>query len=153
MTIDRAKIEHTEAVVALLREEHAAQGFGARVPFDPDSARFIVTSAIARPSEHVLLVAEDGGSVAGCICATVSGFYTNLGERLLAEMFTIVAPESRGNGVGSRLLDALEACAKELGVRHVVMQSQPHDAGGKAAEALYRKHGYAVAETTWIKGV
>jgi GNAT superfamily N-acetyltransferase len=50
-----------------------------------------------------------------------------------------VAPEARGRGVGRRMLDELEAVARQLGVRRLVLETGPRQ---PEALALYRHAGF-----------
>jgi GNAT superfamily N-acetyltransferase len=50
-----------------------------------------------------------------------------------------VAPEARGRGFGRRVLDELEAVARQLGVRRLVLETGPRQ---PEALALYRNAGY-----------
>jgi GNAT superfamily N-acetyltransferase len=50
-----------------------------------------------------------------------------------------VAPEARGRGVGRLILDELEAVARQLSVRRLVLETGPRQ---PEALALYRRAGY-----------
>jgi amino-acid N-acetyltransferase len=51
----------------------------------------------------------------------------------------VVAPEARGSGLGGRLVDTLEAAARNGGVRRLVLLTQ-------TAEQFFSHRGYAVIE-------
>ena len=86
------------------------------------------------PSPNVrFLVARRDGIAVGC-GALILGVD---GEAELKRMF--VAPEARGQKIGARMLEALEASAKAEGVRVIRLETgvrQPESL------ALYRRHGY-----------
>jgi GNAT superfamily N-acetyltransferase len=50
-----------------------------------------------------------------------------------------VSPEARGRGVGRRVLDELEAVARQFGVRRLVLETGPRQ---PEALALYRRAGF-----------
>src|SRR5688572_28092239 len=50
-----------------------------------------------------------------------------------------VAPEARGRGVGRLVLDELEAVARQLGIRRLVLETGPRQ---PEALALYRRAGF-----------
>ena len=85
------------------------------------------------PPAGVFLVARSCGQPLGCgALKTGAG---SIGE--IKRMW--VAPAARGQGVGRRLLEALEGHARHLGlaVLHLETNRTLHE-----AQALYRRHGY-----------
>lgn len=59
-----------------------------------------------------------------------------------------VSPTSQGNGIGSILLQNLEAILYEKGVRTLTIPTQQQNAD---ACAFYQKKGYEISEITYIK--
>jgi GNAT superfamily N-acetyltransferase len=91
-------------------------------------------ASMFEPPDGVFLVVrdDDGRAVA---CGGIARFDESRGE--LKRMY--VVPELRGRGLGRRLLDELEAEARRLGYRGVVLETgdlQPQALG------LYRSFGY-----------
>jgi GNAT superfamily N-acetyltransferase len=86
------------------------------------------------PPDGVFLVVrdDDGRAVA---CGGIARFDRTRGE--VKRMY--VVPEARGRGLGRRLLDDLEAQARALGYRSVVLETGDRQ---EAALALYRRSGY-----------
>jgi putative acetyltransferase len=79
------------------------------------------------------LVAYIGGSAVGC------GAVRRL-EPYVAEVKRMyVIPEARGRGVGRRVLIELEAEARRLGVRRLVLETGPRQ---PEALTLYRRTGF-----------
>lgn len=56
-----------------------------------------------------------------------------------------VAPQARGSGTASRLIEKVKAHALERGERNFALRVAPDNA---PAVALYRKHGFTFTETT-----
>jgi ribosomal protein S18 acetylase RimI-like enzyme len=86
---------------------------------------------LADDTQH-LLVAEEGGTLAGCAAVTDKGTYAYLG------MLT-VDPDRQGSGLGRRLSEAGEALARDLGrvrVRMTVISVR------EELIAWYRRLGY-----------
>lgn len=89
------------------------------------------------PPTGILLVARRGAEIAGCLGLRLAT--PALGE--LTRMY--VLPGARGNAVGGRLILAVEAAARELGVAAIRMDTR---ADLVEARALYAKHGYREVE-------
>ena len=105
---------------------------GALFDYVVDDALPLGLDELTRPRGLVLIAREDGKAV-GCGAVKLEG--PGIGE--IKRMW--VAPPARGRGLGSRLLDALEAAAAEAGKSTVRL-----DSNGRlsAAMAMYRRHGY-----------
>jgi GNAT superfamily N-acetyltransferase len=81
----------------------------------------------------VFLVASIDGRPVGC--GALRRIESGVGE--LKRMY--VSPAERGRGVGRALLEALEAEARRLGLRRVVLETGTRQA---EALALYRRAGF-----------
>ena len=116
-------------VLALLREgdEFALSLYPAENYYGLD------LDALEKPGV-ALLVARDGAAVVGTAALVDNGDAT----AELKRMF--VSPSSRGLGVGSLLLGAVEDRARELGIPVLRLETGLPQA---AAIALYEKHGFA----------
>lgn len=98
--------------------------------FDPGSGGY--ASGAAAQKGCFMLARLDGRPVG---CGAVRALDAETGE--IKRMW--VAPEARGIGLARRLLDALEAQARDLGMRRVRLDTN-RTLG--EAQALYRKAGY-----------
>jgi GNAT superfamily N-acetyltransferase len=90
------------------------------------------------------LVAEAGGRIVGC----------NVAEPLrrgVIGWWFAVRPGARGRGVGSALMDRIEATARRDGKRFFLVYSK----AGSRAVRFYRKRGYEVGQnfTELVKGL
>lgn len=101
--------------------------------FTPDSNHFLSLDALAAP-DIAFFVARAEGRTVGCGALAIRDGY---GE--IKSMF--VDPEARGAGVAAGLMDRLEAEALTLGLPLLRLET-----GNllEAAQALYRRHGFAV---------
>ena len=59
-----------------------------------------------------------------------------------AELLIAVAPEARGRGVGSFILEKVENEARRMGVNHVCNQVRPTHPDREAVSAWFRKRGF-----------
>jgi putative acetyltransferase len=79
------------------------------------------------------LVARDGGRAVGCGAIRLLDPATAEIKRMFVE------PDQRGRRIGWAVLDALEAAARRLGVRRLVLETGVYQ---EAAIALYRSAGF-----------
>jgi phosphinothricin acetyltransferase len=91
----------------------------------------------ARGPRHPVLVAELDGTVVGW--GSLNQFNSRKAYDFVADFSMYIERDWRGKGVGSGLLRALIARAKQLGYHKMVLSAFPWNAGGMA---LYRKHGF-----------
>lgn len=80
------------------------------------------------------LVARAGGRAVGCGAIRVLDSTSAEVKRMFVE------PEQRGRGVGRAVLDGLQAAARQLGMRRLVLETGVYQ---EAAIALYRRAGFA----------
>jgi ribosomal protein S18 acetylase RimI-like enzyme len=92
------------------------------------------------------LVARDGGRPVGYAFVDVRDGVDDTWPygRRMAELVTLsVAPEERGGGVGTALMDAVDAELERRGVRDLEMFVM---AGNDRARAFYERRGFRVGE-------
>ncbi len=87
----------------------------------------------ARLDEGPIWVAESGGLVVGTVAAIARD-----DGRYIRSM--AVAPMARSQGIGARLLEAIEACAVPAGHRRLTLSTTPFLG---AAIALYERAGFS----------
>jgi putative acetyltransferase len=123
-------------------------------PFDSDDARRLIAALDAGLAElyppeqrfgpnlnaqHLeggrgtFLVARDDGRAVGCGAIRVLDSTTAEAKRMYVE------PDQRGKGVGRAVLAGLEAAAKQLGVRRLVLETGIYQ---DAALSFYRRAGF-----------
>ena len=129
VTIEPARLDHPEgeAFVVALRDEmlerYGEDGIGELSPYE-----------LTRPAGGSFLLARIEGRPVGC--GGIRRHDDDVAE--IKRMY--VAPEARRRGVARVLLGALEAQARRLGYRAIVLETglrQPE------AVALYEAHGYS----------
>jgi GNAT superfamily N-acetyltransferase len=100
---------------------------------EPGATHFRLDPDEVCEGNGAFLVVLCGGKASGC------GALRTLGEGVGELKRMYVHPEQRGRGLGRRLLAALEAEARALGLRRIVLETGVRQA---AALALYEAAGY-----------
>ena len=108
---------------------------------NPEAQRRGLLQIITNPQIGFILIAKEGAVVLGMVnlLHTVS---TALGERVALLEDMVVAPESRGAGVGSRLLQEGVMVAQASGCSRITLLT---DQTNQAAQRFYRRHGFEVS--------
>ena len=130
LTVRLATVDDVDAMMAQ-RRAIAGEGrwIGAELPLDEERDLGTFTQGIEARS---LFVAEVDGELVGLIGLHPTGYgVVDLGMQ--------VADGYRGQGVGSALLEAGIAWAREQGAHKMSLQHWPHN---EAARALYDKYGF-----------
>lgn len=135
MVIDRATVDDINELCGLLDCL-----FSQELEFKPDAKvqarglRAIVTN----PDVGIILVARHGGKLVGMvnILFTVS---TALGAKVAILEDMVVLPDERSAGVGSNLLTAAIATAREYDCKRVTLLT---DSDNETAHLFYEKQGF-----------
>lgn len=129
VAIARAALQDdaSRALIAALNAELSA------MYHEPGANHFGLTPTEVAPGRGAFLVARRGGAPVGCGAVRMLDGETAELKRMY------VAPAARGTGLGRRLVRALEAEARALGVRRLVLETGIRQ---HAAIALYRATGF-----------
>jgi len=95
-----------------------------------------------------LLLARVSEDVVGFVSFAFDRGGFERGRRRGSVMNLYVVPERRGEGIGSRLLDAAERALAESGAATITLEAM---AANDRARAFYRDRGYAPHRVTYIK--
>ncbi|TDX00304.1 GNAT family N-acetyltransferase [Dinghuibacter silviterrae] len=135
MHIRPATVNDFPSIHALLREFSIFQK-------TPEKMLITLEEMVAQQDLFRGLVAEEGGAIVGFATYFFS-YYSWSGKALyLDDLY--VQPAARGNGLGSRLLDAIIALARTAGCKKVRWQVSRWN---EPAQALYRKIGASIDDT------
>lgn len=146
MQVRFAEARDRGPVLRMAREFLAESGLD--VPWDAAWASIELDSLMADP-EAAVFVLDDGG-VCGVLAAR-AGARAFTPERIAQELMWWVRPEARGAGAAKLLLDAFEGWARARGCD--VLALGAHHRADERLGLLYRRRGYAVAETIWMRRV
>lgn len=138
--VRRASADDRPAILRLLKEAHGA----AALSF-PFSAPHISLLLDGHMSDGLVLVA--GQPVHGVLMAMTFEHPFGAGE-WAKETVWYIAPQARG-GAALRMLDAYEAWAREQGCAAIGMASL----ASNDVSSLYKRRGYAPAETHFVKSL
>ncbi len=129
LRIERAPLDAPAAVALMRALDEESQS---RYPFDL-SKHFRVDSSEFAPGRGLFVLAMAGDEALGCGAIRL----LESGDAEIKRMF--VAPAGRRRGVARAVLAALEAEARNLGGRRMVLET-----GNKQVEALalYRREGF-----------
>lgn len=134
---DLARPEHQHAVVRLL-DAYARDPMGGGAGLDEQVKRRLIPGLEAHGKAVVLLAMSGVEAVGIAVC--FEGFSTFAARPLLNVHDLAVLPEHRGRGVGTALLEAVAAHARERGCCKVTLEVRVDNA---AAQSLYRRHGFS----------
>ena len=134
ITVEPARLDHPEGerLVSELHEE-TEQRYADSGDDDGGGAPPVTAFDLSRPSGGTFLLARIEGRPVGCIGLRRHDDDTAEIKRMY------VVPDARRRGVGQVLLSTVEAQARRLGYRSIILESgerQPE------ALALYAGHGY-----------
>ena len=128
--------QHAAAIVAML-DAYASDPMGGGEGISAFVRENLITELRKRPTIHVLLAFE-GEQVAG-FANCIEGFSSFYCKSLLNIHDFAVAAAYRGRGVGKQLMQAVEACARDLDCCKITLEVLE---GNGVARALYKSCGF-----------
>lgn len=139
VTIIEANLDdpkHQQAVIEMVNA-YARDPMGNGEPL-PEHVRNALVPGLRKHPTSLLFLAFDGEDPVGVAVCFV-GFSTFAARPLLNIHDLAVIPEYRGQGVGRRLLEQVEARARELGCCKLTLEVQERN---RTAQRLYQKVGF-----------
>ena len=115
-----------------------AQGSGGQsAPLSPRARQRMISGLREHPAALVLLALQQDRPIGAAVCFW--GFSTFAGAPLLNVHDLAVLPEQRGEGIGTRLLEAAERQVREQGGCRVTLEVL---SSNESAQRLYRRLGF-----------
>ena len=127
---------HRDAILELLNA-YASDLMGHGRPLPDAVQQNLIAGLKSHPTTLVLLAFEEDQPVGVAVC--FRGFSTFAARPLLNIHDLAVLPESRGRGIGRKLLEATHRRAAELGCCKVTLEVREDN---HRAQGLYRSLGY-----------
>jgi GNAT superfamily N-acetyltransferase len=109
---DLSLAEHQEAVLAMV-DAYSRDAMGNGKPLDQDVRTRLIPGLRRHPTTLIFLAFDGVQPIGAAVCFT--GFSSFAAKPIINIHDFVVLPASRGKGIGRRLLEAVEAKARELG--------------------------------------
>ena len=109
---DLSLAEHQEAVLAMV-DAYSRDAMGNGKPLDQDVRTRLIPGLRRHPTTLIFLAFDGVQPIGAAVCFI--GFSSFTAKPIINIHDLVVLPTSRGKGIGRRLLDAVEAKARELG--------------------------------------
>lgn len=135
---DLARPDHQAAVVEMV-DMYSRDPLAGGAPLDPDVRANLAAALRAHPTTLVFLAMDGATPVGVAVC--FRGFSTFRAKPLINIHDLGVVPERRGEGIGARLLAAVEAKARALGCCRLTLEVFENN----PARRLYARAGFGPA--------
>jgi ribosomal protein S18 acetylase RimI-like enzyme len=109
---DLSLAEHQEAVLAMV-DAYSRDAMGNGKPLDQDVRTRLIPGLRRHPTTLIFLAFDGIQPIGAAVCFI--GFSSFAAKPIINIHDFVVLPASRGKGIGRRLLEAVEAKARELG--------------------------------------
>lgn len=159
--IRRMIAEDVPALIAEGRDFYEYTRYDNYIPFnDDDVGSFLIR--VSDLDNHVVLVSESKGKIAGAIGGAVLPMYQNIKVPCLLEFLWWVAPEFHGYGHGIRLLEELQKwgtlngavmsliAINVIGDRHIKSESMLRRLGYSIVEHRFARPLQSEGDETWV---
>ena len=133
---DLANVEHQSAILAML-DAYMRDPMGGNTPMPEATKRDLIPGLRAHPACYIFLAYSDNTPVGLSICFL--GFSTFNARPLINIHDICVHASLRGKGIGRKLLERIEAKARELKCCRLTLEVREDN---HVARGLYRKAGF-----------
>jgi GNAT superfamily N-acetyltransferase len=134
---DLGRPEHQDAVRAMT-DAYSRDPYGDGKPLDPEAMVRLIPGLRRHPTTLIMLAFEGSRPIGAATCFV--GFSTFAAKPLVNIHDLVVVPDSRGRGVGRRLLEAVERKARELGCCKLTLEVLDRN---QRALGAYKSFGFA----------
>jgi len=127
---------HQEAVLAMV-DAYSRDAMGDGKPLDPDVRTQLIPGLMRHPTTLIFLAFDGDQPIGAAVCFI--GFSTFAAKPLINIHDFVVVPTSRGKGIGRRLLEVVEAKARELGCCKLTLEVMDKN---QQAVRMYQAAGF-----------
>jgi len=146
---DLSLAEHQEAVLAMV-DAYSRDAMGNGKPLDHDVRKRLIPGLQKHPTTLIFLAFDGVQPIGAAVCFI--GFSSFAAKPIINIHDFVVLPTSRGKGIGRRLLEAVEAKARELGCCKLTLEVMDknhqavrmYQAAGFERYSLQREAGAAI---------
>jgi len=146
---DLSLAEHQEAVLAMV-DAYSRDAMGNGKPLDRDVRTRLIPGLQKHPTTLIFLAFDGVQPIGAAVCFI--GFSSFAAKPIINIHDFVVLPTSRGKGIGRRLLEAVEAKARELGCCKLTLEVMDknhqavrmYQAAGFERYSLQREAGAAI---------
>ena len=146
---DLSLAEHQEAVLAMV-DAYSRDAMGNGKPLDQDVRTRLIPGLRRHPTTLIFLAFDGVQPIGAAVCFI--GFSSFAAKPIINIHDFVVLPASRGKGIGRRLLEAVEAKARELGCCKLTLEVMDknhqavrmYQAAGFERYSLQREAGAAI---------
>jgi len=146
---DLSLAEHQEAVLAMV-DAYSRDAMGNGKPLDQDVRTRLIPGLRRHPTTLIFLAFDGVQPIGAAVCFI--GFSSFAAKPIINIHDFVVLPASRGKGIGRRLLEAVEAKARELGCCKLTLEVMDknhqairmYQAAGFERYSLQEKAGAAI---------
>ncbi|MEQ2528374.1 arsinothricin resistance N-acetyltransferase ArsN1 family A [Bacillaceae bacterium CLA-AA-H227] len=135
MIIREARLQDLESIMNIYNE--GIEDRVATLETDIKDLSYMEAWFHSHSERYKVLVAEEDGEVVGW--ASLNPYNNRCAYTGVADLSVYIARNSRGKGIGSRLLTAIDGAARENGFHKIVLFTFPFNESG---QKLYHKQGY-----------
>ncbi len=145
-----ARLEDIPALIPMGLAFHSASGYGSFISIDAISLAKSLRRMIRAEGNARLIVYERAGVVMAAAGVITMPSFFNADVIVGSEQFIFVSPDFRGASHGSKLIEALEKVAKELGCQTLSLACL-ETLSPELLHNVYLSHGYTLMEHMYIK--
>ena len=151
MKIRRATLEDQAKVFELLNElrKSGYREMGEAFKETPTTEMAVhkYFELVDKKGVYIFVADHDGEVVGLCVVYEIPKILDGNNRLLIEEM--VIAPEFRGQGIGSKMIEFVEKMAGEIGIMYIKVTT-----GTKLkANSFYQKHGYVHFENAYRKKI
>ena len=136
---DLNRMEHQNAVLELI-DAYASDSMGNGKPLSAEVRRDLIPGLKQHPTTVIFLAYQADKAIGIAVCFL--GFSTFVARPLINIHDLAVLPAHRGQGIGHRLLEAVERKARDLGCCKLTLEVQENN---HRARRVYEAAGFAQA--------